>query len=269
VEPTDLLGLDPASANALAGQPGLLGGRSTRAVPGAPSVVLEQLNPIRFPNPGPSAAEAGIAIQPLSGGIGTLGNGSNPNPQIAIVTLSPSQDSPQPVGNRITWTARAVNLGDNPVYRFSVGLGAGPLYVVQDFSSSDTYTWAPLQEGTYSVMATALGDGGQTVVESPVVIYTVYSRVAGNNPVVTATANPLVALYSAPPSAANSMRVDFRPVLNPAPWMSSGVKPVIAGQSTNIIVAGMLPDTTYEMVGVTDLGPLAPVFFTTADPPMT
>src|SRR5262249_31645024 len=98
--------------------------------------------------------------------------------------------------------------------------------------------------------------------------YEVNSQVTGTDAVITPTANPLVALYSAPPTSASAMHVNFRPVGDPnAPWVSTDTKVPVPGLSTNFLVAGMLPNTTYEMVAVTSSGSSAPLFFTTGTLP--
>jgi hypothetical protein len=136
--------------------------------------------------------------------------------------------------------------------------------VVRDFSPNNTFTWAPMQEGTYDVRTTAKDGFAATETTSAVVTDAVNSRLTGTDAVVTPTANPLVALYSAPPTSAGAVRVDFRPVGDPnAAWVSTDTKGPVPGLSTNFLVAGMLPDTTYEMVTVTGGGSSSPLFFTT------
>jgi hypothetical protein len=197
------------------------------------------------------------------------GNGSHPGPLLgsgSTVSLVPSEASPQSVGDRITWTATATNVGDNPVYQFSVGPDGGALQMVRDYSHDNTFTWAPMQEGAYDVQVVVAEDFGGPVATSAVVPDTV-TPLTSTVPVVTPTANPLVVLYSAPPCSAGTMHVDFRPVDAPGPWTSTDVKPCIPGESMNFLVAGMLPNSTYEMVNVTGQGSSAPRFFTTGAPP--
>jgi hypothetical protein len=168
------------------------------------------------------------------------------------------------VGQRIVWTATATNCGDDPVYQFRVGLAGNPLQLMRDFSTTASFAWAPIQEGIYDVQVTVKDgfEAEQTV--SADVSDTVYSRVIGSNPVVTPMANPLVALYSVPPCSAGSVRIDFRPqATSDLPWMSTDTKSCEPGRSTNFLVAGMLPRTTYEMVNITSHGRSAPLFFTT------
>ena len=78
----------------------------------------------------------------------------------------------------------------------------------------------------------------------------VSSRVTGEDAVVTPTLNPLVALYSAPACEHGAIRVWFRPASGPldAPWTRTNSLPCVPGLSRNFVVAGMLANTTYEMV---------------------
>jgi hypothetical protein len=201
----------------------------------------------------------------------TADTSSNPTPPPGpggSVSLLPDKPAPQLVGEQITWTAKATDSGDNPVFQFSVGLTGGALQVVRDFSSHNNFTWAPMQEGTYNVQVVVKDGFMGTVTASTVVADTVNSRVTGTNPVITPTANPLVALYSAPPTSASAMHVNFRPAADPnAPWVSTDTKPCLPGLSTNFLVAGMLPNTTYEMVSVTSQGSSAVWYFTTGSLP--
>jgi hypothetical protein len=67
------------------------------------------------------------------------------------VSLTPSEASPQLVGESITWTAATADLGAAPVYQFRVGPEHGPLQVVRDFSPTNNFTWTPMEEGTYDI----------------------------------------------------------------------------------------------------------------------
>jgi hypothetical protein len=185
------------------------------------------------------------------------------------LSLAPNLPAPQLVGQPIVWTATSTGFGDSPVYQFSVGPSSGPLRVVRDFSTDNTFAWAPMQEGTYQVKAIVKEGFSATQSTSAVVADAVNSRVTGPGAVVTPTDNPLVALYSAPPGPAGTTRVLFRPAsAGPkAPWTSTDPRPSVAGLSTNILVAGMLANTTYELVAVTNGAPAAPLLFTTWAPP--
>src|SRR5688572_19082393 len=115
-----------------------------------------------------------------------------------FVTLAPSDDSLL-VGERVTWTATATDVGATPVYQFSVAPSGGDFHVVRDFSPANTFVWTPMQDGGYDIMV-SVKDGYQaTEIASAGVIDEVASQVNGSQAVVTPTANPLVALYSVPP----------------------------------------------------------------------
>ncbi len=168
------------------------------------------------------------------------------------------------VGSPVIWTATASGLGSKPVYQFNVGMLGGPLQVVSDFSRSNSFTWNPMQEGTYVIDVVVKKGFGATNRESAAVAYTAQTRVVGNNAVVSPMANPLVALFSAPPSPGASMYVQFAQQGSTLSWQNTSPQPIVPGESTNFIVAGMLPDTTYLMRYVLDDGTVsAPLAFTT------
>ena len=116
------------------------------------------------------------------------------------VQLTASSAATPLVGVPISFTATAADTNPGPIdYRFSVSLNGGNYQTIVDYNSYNTITWTPsLQEGTYSLQVTArnktAGDSGTSQVQ-----LNVQSQVIGNQGTITATANPLVALYSAPP----------------------------------------------------------------------
>src|SRR5262245_25877576 len=77
----------------------------------------------------------GLRRQPCRLCIETLEDRSVPS----TVTLSPNDDSPL-VGERITWTASAVDCGSAPVYQFSAAPHGGEFHVVRDFSPINMFT---------------------------------------------------------------------------------------------------------------------------------
>ena len=188
------------------------------------------------------------------------------------VSLHPSAPSPQLVGERIVWTATAANCGAAPVYQFSVAGPATVRAMVRDFSLDNSFAWAPMVEGGYEVSAKVKDGFDGVTATSAVVSDTVNSRVTGVAAVVTPTLNPLVALYSAPACDSGAIHVRFRPVGGPlnAPWTMTNTLPCVAGLSRNFVVAGMLSNTTYEMVharGEEQMGSVA--LFTAGMPPAT
>src|SRR5262245_4487775 len=187
-----------------------------------------------------------------------------------MVSLAPSEAAPQLVGERITWTATANECGAAPVYQFSAAPHGGAFHVVRDFSPSNAFAWTPMQEGAYDIEVT-VEDGYQaTETTSAIVTEEVASRVTGAQAVVTPTANPLVALYSVPPSAAGTVFVQFAVAGDHPAWRNTDIRAVVPGKSTNFFVAGMLPNTTYEMRNVFSDGTgSAPLLFTTGAIPST
>ena len=64
------------------------------------------------------------------------------------------------------------------------------------------------------------------------------------------------------------MHVEFKPLGSNPSWSSTAPQPIVPGESTNFLVAGMLPDTTYLMRHVLDDGTTsAPLTFTTGPLP--
>ena len=172
------------------------------------------------------------------------------------------------VGSAVTWTATASGDGSAPVYQFSVGEANGSYDVVQDFSLSNSFTWNPTQEGTYEIQVIVKNSYDASAGESASTSYTAMSRIVGSSAVISPMANPLVALFSAPPTAGVSMYVQFAQPGPAASWISTNSQPIVEGESTNFIVAGMLPNTTYLMRYVLNDGIAStPLTFTTGSLP--
>jgi hypothetical protein len=176
--------------------------------------------------------------------------------------------APQLVGQPIIWTATATDSGTTPVYQFSAATHGSTFHVVRDFSPANTLTWTAMQEGTYDIEVIVKDGFGGIVQTSAVVADDVASRVTGSQAVVSATANPLVALYSVPPSTAGAVFVQFAQAGNNPSWRNTDVRSVVPGKSTNVLIAGMLPNTTYEMRHVFSDGTgSSPLLFTTGSIP--
>ncbi|HJZ58240.1 MAG TPA: aryl-sulfate sulfotransferase, partial [Gemmataceae bacterium] len=186
-----------------------------------------------------------------------------------MVSLAVNDDSIL-VGERVTWTATATDVGATPVYQFSAATHGGVFHVLRDYSPANSFTWTPMLEGDYDIRV-IVKDGYQgTQTTSAVATDDVASRVTGSQAVVSPTLNPLVALYSVPPSSAETVRVQFALAGDNPPWRNTDTRAVVPGASTNFFVAGMLPDTTYQMRHVFSDGTgSAPVLFTTGTLPTT
>jgi hypothetical protein len=187
-----------------------------------------------------------------------------------MVSLAPSEPAPQLVGETITWTATAADVGATPVYQFSAAPHGGAFHVVRDFSPTNSFIWTPIQEGTYDIELTVKDGYQATETTSAVAADGVNSRVTGSAAVITPTANPLVAMYSVPPSSAGKVFVQFAVAGDQPAWRDTDAQTVVPGKSTNVLIAGMLPNTSYEMRHVFSDGTgSAPLFFTTGSIPAT
>ena len=184
------------------------------------------------------------------------------------VSLVPGEAAPQLVGEQVTWTATATDCGTTPVYQFSVAPHGGALQVVRDFSPTNSFDWTPMQEGTYDIEVTVKDAYQATETNTAVAADAVASRVTGTDAIITPTINPLVALYSAPPTSAQTEFVQFSVAGDTPSWRNTNTLRVVPGKSTNFFVAGMLPNTTYEMRDVRSDGTgSAPLLFTTGSLP--
>src|ERR1700733_807374 len=164
------------------------------------------------------------------------------------VSLSPSPASPQRVGTQIQWTATGSDSQPGTlVYRWQVSVGGGTSYIVRDYYSSNVFSWDPTgSEGNYQITVTIMNQstGNTATAIGP---FTVTSNVTGSNPVVLATSQPLVALYSAPSCAAGGqMRVLFQ--TGSEATQATAWKTCTPGVSMNFLVAGMRATTKYYMI---------------------
>lgn len=196
---------------------------------------------------------------------------------LSAISLTPSQPTPQLVGQPITWSATTSDgITDGLVYQFSEQSADGAFHLLRDFSPVNAFTWAPMEEGQYNVRVLVKQGYDATDADSAVVHDEVDSRVSGSDAVISPTSNPLVALYSAPPLAADAllgsprqmMHVEFSVAGPQLSWQSTNELASEPDKSTNFLVAGLLPNTTYEMRHVLEDGTAsAPLPFTTGSLP--
>src|SRR6201996_972363 len=167
----------------------------------------------------------------------------------AVSTHLNSSTSTVPLGDAISFTATAsdsANPGATFLYRFSVRpSGTSAFSVIKDFYVYNTFSWTPSDhEGSYDVEVVAQSSAGGSA--SAIETVTVTSRVTGSSPVVSATANTLVALYSAPPcSAPKQVRVRFQ-AQGETTWQVTPLK-TCNGLSVNFYIGGMRAATTYVL----------------------
>ena len=86
-----------------------------------------------------------------------------------------------------------------------------PPGTVRDLSTVNTLPWTELTEGSYAI-SVLVEDGSSGSSAQTTVLHQFVSRVTGGSPVVSATAHPLVALYSTPSCTSGTVQVIFYPV---------------------------------------------------------
>jgi hypothetical protein len=176
------------------------------------------------------------------------------------VTLVSSLPSPQPVGTVISLEARPTIDGDPDKqtrflqYRFTVSVDGAPFRTLSDFSGDSGFAWRPdLFEHEARIKVTMRNkdpkqkDKDKETVESELP-FRILRRATGSTPVVSATAVPLVALFSAPPCPKGSeFRVAFHRAGDSSHVMRTSSEPCRGDRTSNVYVAGMLADTAYDM----------------------
>lgn len=156
------------------------------------------------------------------------------------LTLTPSLSSPQPVGTPIVWTASATGAPTGQLYQFSVIPAGGSATIIQAYDTASTFPWTTLQEGSWQISVDVPGFGSAS---AP---FTFTPRAAIGAPVVSPTAHPLVALYSAPPCAGGQVRIRFQPQGGNI-WQSTPPQNCNGASSLNSYVGGLRANTTYVL----------------------
>lgn len=170
------------------------------------------------------------------------------------VRLLSNVPSPQSVGTVIGLTAMPKEEGE-PLklmgkyrFRYSVSVDGAAFRVIRDYSPQQGFAWRPeLYEHEARVKVTMKNVTSKLTAEAELP-FRVVARVSGQKPVATPTANPLVALFSAPPCPEGSrFRVAFHREGEAGKDQRTGSQPCAGSRSNNLYVAGMLADTNYEM----------------------
>lgn len=194
-----------------------------------------------------------------------------------VASLSTSVLSPQPLGTSVTLTASATDTDAGTLsYRYAIGPApGGPLSMVRDFSVDPSFVFTPMvHEGAYEFVVTARNNTTGKKGNFTITPFTFTSLVTGNSAVVTATANPLVALFSSPPCAAGGlyMRASILRSGTTSPFYTNW-KTCTPGQNLNFIIAGMRAATLYGITSQTWNGttitPGTTLGFTTGTPSVT
>jgi len=182
---------------------------------------------------------------------------------VAITAMTPSVKSPQLLGTPVTWTVTATDSNPNLLtFQFNVAVPGQALGLIKDFNvgtlaagtwTAQPFVWVPTGvEGAYKVEVVIKDfTSGETATKT--VVFDVTPRVTGATPVITATANPIVALFSAPSCASGStMAVRFQPqTKSVAPAVTTLFQKCHPPATMNFEIAGMYPSTEYEMVAET------------------
>ncbi|MBC8167668.1 MAG: hypothetical protein H7Y20_17590, partial [Bryobacteraceae bacterium] len=164
------------------------------------------------------------------------------------VRIDTSVTQPVLIGTPIGLSASVSEAGPGAIwYRYRIRTPDGNTFrTVRDFSPVAGFEWVPAQfEGTYQIEVTARNrdSGDSTETTSSVEIA---PRVTDDQPVLTATRNELVFLYSSPPCAeGGKLRVQydapdgfrqFTPYIN-----------CVAGRNINVYLAGLRAETHYNI----------------------
>ncbi|HUO30056.1 MAG TPA: aryl-sulfate sulfotransferase [Bryobacteraceae bacterium] len=174
---------------------------------------------------------------------------------ITGVVLHPSVPSPQLLGTTVQLTASATDSDPGPLtYKWEVAQpGSTSFSTMRDFDVNNEFTWVPnYVEGTYQLRLTArdylAGTSAQQVIS-----YVANPLVTGNQPVVVVTANPLVALFSAPTCPIGStMAVAFLEQGAKAP-STTDARACHTG-TQNFYIAGMVSNHAYSMYAQVNTG---------------
>jgi len=171
------------------------------------------------------------------------------NATITQVLLKSSPAPPQLLGTTLHLTASATDSDPGPLtYKWEVQNPQGSSFaLMRDFDVQNTFDFTPnAVEGIYQLRITArdylAGTSAQRVVK-----FQIQPLVTGGQPVVVATANPLVALFSAPTCPAGStMRVVFAPQGSPTNSSATDWR-ACHPNSMNFYIGGMPTSMTYLM----------------------
>jgi hypothetical protein len=177
------------------------------------------------------------------------------------VGLQPSLASPQPLGTPVTWTASPATSSSGAYwYRFrtryvgvytrqhAVNFG---YHTVVDYGPNSTFTWTTIgREGPYEIEVSVRDlNTGETGVASATFVLTPLADSGGA--VLTATANPLVYIYSAPGCRG---RVRVQTVAPDGSVQSTPFQTCDSRATFNSYVAGMRPNTSYTVYHEVVLG---------------
>jgi arylsulfate sulfotransferase len=178
-----------------------------------------------------------------------MSNSVMATPVVALPTTS--VPSPQPLGTTVTINYVATDTDPGTIsYRLQIGAAGGStLQMVRDFSVATSFVYTPVRQGgNYQFVVTARNNSTGKTAKNSVPSYEFMSLVVNGQPVITPTANALVALLSSPACPTGAVRIR-------ASILESGLTvPSFTNWETcpgkknvNILIAGMLANTTYSI----------------------
>lgn len=169
------------------------------------------------------------------------------NLSAAINASLVAESSSSPVGTSVHWTASS-DAANSAEYRWIVTKPSGTTSIVTDFDPASGFNYMPLMEGSFTITvavkdSVTSDQGSASVTFSATSLQTIPSA-----PMVSATSNSLIALYSTTCTSGN-LRVYFAPQgINPMiSGMATSPQQCLAGHSLATIVAGMKPNTQYTL----------------------
>ena len=185
-------------------------------------------------------------VSPILFGLLTI-SGIAPDLRAAMsASLSASVPSHAEVGTVVKWTASVSDQEAGRLwYRFRTRALVEDFKLIRDYGPSNTLVWTAAEhEGLYQVEATVRNvDTGEIAQTS--IVFSFATRIRGDTPVISATQNPLVFLYSAPECPDGSrMRVQFQTADNSLAT-NTPYKDCLPGMSMNFYLAGLRVGTDY------------------------
>lgn len=190
------------------------------------------------------------------------------------LSIMPSASSAA-IGQTITVSASASDPSNSSAtftYQFNLlPPGVSNHSLIRDYSPVNSFPFTTTgPEGVYTIQVVALESNGMSTRGTAPLTFT---PVATSAPVVSATANPLVAMYSLPPCPAGSQaRVHFR-LEGTFLWTYTPYQNCTGNTSLNFLIGGMRASSTYTLQHDIFTGPvdtLGPMMgFTTGAIPST
>jgi arylsulfate sulfotransferase len=176
------------------------------------------------------------------------------------VTVSASAPSPAKLGSLVTFQTAAGNASAGQTsYRFrarrvsprTIARGEESFHTIVDFGPKASLEWTTIQaEGVYEIEGSVLDRATGEMARSS--IRYEFSPLAGMSPVVTATAHPLIFIYSAPPCPEGArMRVEFE---GGAVVLRTPYKDCDGRFTMNFYLAGMRAASEYRARHTIELG---------------